>query len=227
MDCRTSDAVGVFIFCVAVSGVLLAANGFDVSLLPLFTGLSALLSISLYATVRSNREAYGRKTLKEGIASCLYGMAYYKSRKGSYLGAIDRASKSHDSKEVRDIAESAKKKYWLGGNFLSELLPPGFGRADKSILIRDDCKVVRSVLCANELRDSENQSRLEESVQRYAVFNMFISTVAPSFLVFAFVGGSILSTAQFNLVFFSSVMLVAIPIIYSLGNSLMWRRFFD
>lgn len=64
----------------------------------------------------------------------------------------------------------------------------------------------------------------EESTQRYATFNMFVSTVVPSFMIFAFIGSSILSRSSFSVAAFASVLLLGVPLLYSLGSMLMWRR---
>ena len=71
-----------------------------------------------------------------------------------------------------------------------------------------------------------SQATVEESAQRYATLNMFVSTVLPSFMIFAFIGSSILSQASFSLVAFSAILLLAVPVFYALGNLLMWRCLF-
>src|SRR5208337_387426 len=85
---------------------------------------------------------------------------------------------------------------------------------------------MRSALAAHELHRSERQSEIEESSQRYALINMFVSTIVPSFLVFAFIGTAILSQASFNLLPFSVSLLIFIPFSYAIGNSLLSRRMY-
>ena len=85
---------------------------------------------------------------------------------------------------------------------------------------------MRGALSAHELRLSEKRSVAEDSLQRYATISMFISTIVPSFLVFAFIGTAILSQASFNLLPFSVSMLILIPLAYAVGNSLLSRRLY-
>jgi hypothetical protein len=67
---------------------------------------------------------------------------------------------------------------------------------------------------------------VEASAQRYALVNMFVSTIVPSFMVFAFIGTTILSQANFSMLPFSVSLVIFIPLSYAIGNSLLSRKMY-
>jgi len=62
-------------------------------------------------------------------------------------------------------------------------------------------------------------------MQRYATLNMFLSAIAPSFIVFLFVGSSIISSSYASLLALSVVLLVVVPLTYAFGMFAFERRF--
>jgi hypothetical protein len=84
----------------------------------------------------------------------------------------------------------------------------------------DPGDIVRKSVLFSGLKRAE----MEESAQRYATINMFISTILPSFLVFAFVGNSVLSGTGFSTFLFSITFLIMVPLAYAFGNAFMWKR---
>jgi hypothetical protein len=211
--------------------LLLAANGFSVPLALIFAFLSLFFVIATSVLLKENAKAYRKKRLEDGLAEFFYRVSYYKSRKGSCFRAVDKAVQGTSASDLRRIVDRASRGFKLGGSFLSHITS-GEEFRDAALLKNlrlsgtDTLEQMRSALAARELHLSERQSAIEESSQRYALVNMFISTIVPSFLVFAFIGTAILSQASVNLLPFSVSLLIFIPLAYAVGNSLLSRRMY-
>lgn len=215
----------------SLSLLLVEANGSGLPLALLFGFLSVFFVMAINALLESNAEAYLRKRLEEGTVEFLYRVTYYKRRGGSYLRAVGKAVNGTADEGTKRIAGRASKGLMLGGGLASGIASGGEFRGEA--LLRnlrlsgtDDLGQVRCALAAHELRLGERQSAIEESSQRYAITNMFISTIVPSFLVFAFIGSAILSPAGFSMLLFSVSLLIFIPLSYAIGNSLLSRRLY-
>ena len=225
---KAAAAALAFSFLMAL---LVAINGFSVQLALLFAFLSLFFVATVLALLVSSTEAYRKKKLEEGLAEFFYRAIYYKSRSGSYLRAVDKAVQGTSERVLKGMAGRASKSLKLGGGFLSGV--DSRGELKDGALLKglrpggtDELSQMRSALAAHELHTSGSQSAVEESSQRYATINMFVSTVAPSFLVFAFIGTAILSQAGVSLLLFSVSLLIFIPLSYAIGNSFLSRRMY-
>ena len=65
-------------------------------------------------------------------------------------------------------------------------------------------------------------SEIEAAMQRNATFNMFISTIAPSFIILGFIG-TLIASGRFNPIMLY-IMLIALPVLYAFGLTLSQRR---
>lgn len=190
---------------------------------------SSVLTISLL--LRLNRKAHARKTLRDGLVEYLYKVIYYRLRKGSYFNAVDRASASTGSHALRSLVVRASKSFRLGGSFLEGIRSAEDLRSDAVLeSLRcgpSDERAMNGIISAHNLYLSARQAAVEASSQRDAVLNMFISTILPSFILFAFVGSTIISQAGLDLLAASVLLIVLVPLFYSMGTFLMWRRLLE
>ncbi len=81
----------------------------------------------------------------------------------------------------------------------------------------------------NLIEDYNYSAKAEEAkrgsaLQRYATLNMFLSAIAPSFIVFIFVGSTIVAGSSASMLAISTVLLVALPLAYSFGSFAFARR---
>lgn len=183
----------------------------------------SISTLSLFATcflVKLNAEAYRGRELRRELLDYFYRIAYYRARGGSYFKALFEAQKSAKHSHLKERISQTARKHLMSGKRAR-----GDGNWDENT-IRDGEDGVREVIRMERLRASSRQAEMEESTQRYATFSMFISTIAPSFLVFAFVGNAVLSQGGFGMALFSSTLLLLIPFLYAISNLLMWRRLF-
>lgn len=229
---RASAAIFWTMAIVTMSLFLMLVNGQEDPLnAVILVSLSVMSVLALHGLMAANRRAFLGKRLREGLMDCFYRLLYYKSKKGSYLLAIDKVAQGADSAEIRSMISRASRRFKLGGSFLDYIVSQETFRKDRlmsSLQISDVTGVaaVRNAVCAYELRVGSTQADIEESLQRFAVLNMFLSTIVPSFLVFAFIGSAIMSQATLDLMLFSVILIVIIPVFYAAGNTMMWRRLF-
>ncbi|MGO8787602.1 MAG: hypothetical protein ACLQVL_09500 [Terriglobia bacterium] len=117
------DVARVGFAAAALACLLVLANGVRDPLLAVLLVLVSLffvLAVSLL--LKANGKSYARKGLRDGMAECLYLVIYYRSKKGSYMKAIDRASASADSNALRSLMVRASKAFSLGGSFLGSIV---------------------------------------------------------------------------------------------------------
>jgi hypothetical protein len=226
-----AKALTAFLAFSAMLLLLIAVNGFSAQLALLFALMSAFFVAAVSILLKSNAGAYRKSRLADGMAEFFYRLGYYKSRKGSYFRAVDKAVQGTSAVDLREMVDRASKELKLGGSFLSGLAPReelGEGALLNNLRLSgaDTLGQVRGALTAHELHMSERQSAMEESAQRYALVNMFISTIVPSFMVFAFIGTAILSQASVSLIPFSLSLVIFIPLSYAVGNSLLSRKMY-
>lgn len=200
--------------------LLLAVSVYYVSGTPPAVWLVGILAasnasvLSIHLLLRANRKAYESKAGRLEFIECLNRTMYRKRAGRSYAKALVESAGEIRMKDLREsVFANARKRImeWDGTPNGQE----GYGRTWAEAEIR---KQARST--------DASRADVEERAQRYATFNMFLSTVLPSFLVFAFIGGSILSHAYFSMLLFSICLVFTIPVLYSFGNLLMWRRLF-
>lgn len=211
--------------CAQLVAILLSAIIYYASTQESATALFAILvaasaSVQLTAyLVRLNREAYEKKKMRDSLLDYLHRIFFYKAKGGSYLRALRESRDCVEDPQLRERIASAGRKHLMGGELQSE------ADLDVAVIGGGELLVGEEIRRQRLLMDSK-QAEVEESSQRYATFNMFISTILPSFLVFAFIGNTILSQSGFGILLFSCILLLLIPLLYSLGNALMWRRLF-
>jgi hypothetical protein len=169
-----------------------------------------------------NRTNYDSKMLYDSFIDYLRMLAYYRRIGVSQFRSMHDASEETESERLRATSQKAFKRHMMGENFLDYLVSLKPLRERLGIICKsaDPEDIVRKSALFSGLKRAE----MEESAQRYATINMFISTILPSFLVFAFVGNAVLSGTGFSTFLFSITFLIMVPLAYAFGNAFMWRR---
>ncbi len=72
-------------------------------------------------------------------------------------------------------------------------------------------------------RDSVKASRM----QRYATANMFISTIAPSFVIFGFIGDMVISQKAIGIIGLILALDLLIPFVFTISNFVMLGRLIE
>ncbi len=193
----------------------------------LFLTISTFSVCVLVFLLRLNKAEYERSRTHRDFIDYLYRVLYCKASGSSYFRALDSAAVGTESEKMRDVEKEASRKKFLGGSFLEHFRSSEeLGNYDLLPAEHSDgtMKELHGITRAYEHALKGRVAEIEESAQRYATLNMFISTILPSFLVFAFIGGAILSQSGSGMLLFSLSFLVIIPLVYSAGNLIMQRR---
>jgi len=214
---RVAAAVALAFFLYYINGA------YNIMLLPLLLCLSLTTIFLIGFLLAFNRQLRECSLLRDSFVECLGRLTYSKNKGCTSLRSIRAACDGIDSARLKTAAEKALRKHRLGGSFLCHFgsLAELRGYAPLSDLESDPEDIVRS----HSFYMKSKRVEIEEAAQRYATINMFLSTILPSFLVFAFVGDAILSRGGFDMLTFSVSLLLLLPLAYSVGNALMWRRF--
>ncbi|MDE1874207.1 MAG: hypothetical protein KGI04_03765 [Candidatus Micrarchaeota archaeon] len=205
------DVMCTEVMAMAIAALIYYAGGLGSALQLAALVAASTISVSAVSIMLSaNRKAYRQRTEGEEFFRYLHSVVYRKRRGGAYAKAALAAARSIRyaalrEKVLRSIMRGFMEPRALDGEMGSR-------------------RWAASEIEKHERLVGARRAAVEEAAQRYATFNMFISTVLPSFMIFAFIGSSVLSSASFSIVAFSATLLLAVPFFYSLGNLLMWRR---
>ncbi len=187
------------------------------------------LSITLFSKARADRR---EKELEESIIEGLYAMLYYKSKRMTTYSTMLRVARNSGSEEAQGIIRSAALRLRLGESLGSALLSACRGRCAGLLkhLTESDGEdaygTIRKALDSYEYLLDERKARIDESVQKHATVNMFLATVLPSFAIFSFIGEIVLAQRSGSLFLLSLTMLIALPLMYLVGNVLLNRRLY-
>jgi hypothetical protein len=198
-------AVALALFIYFGSG----ADGYLALFLLVAAGTLSIACIRILLGMGS--KMHSEKVSKDELANWIYSALCRRRAGMHYTKAMAVAAEGIAYPPLKEKVVSALKR---------RMMHPG--GADEAII--GDRRWAVGELRKNARRVESNRVATEESAQRYATFNMFISTILPSFMVFAFIGSSVLSRGSLSLSAFAAALLLGIPALYSLGNVLMWRR---
>jgi hypothetical protein len=200
----------------ALSCILYLVNGGQgYSSLLLFFFISTVSVSAIGLLLELNRIDHEAKSQRNDLIDYLNRLEYRRSSGSSQYKAIRDAADGLESEGLKKRVVEVSRRNLMGERFPGRLLSiigSDFGRRTEEI-IRSHGFYLRS-----------KQADIEATAQRYATMNMFLSTILPAFIVFAFIGNSILSHAEFSMMPFSFSLLVIIPSAYAVGNFVMWRR---
>ena len=197
-----------------------------------YAAFSLLTFLFLFFLARSmefiDKEGAKRRT-RDGMERALRILCSL-AGKASTFNNIGRASLLSGDAEVGRILSKTARRLELGEGLAPSLYcsVPGEMREFRECAKDADAISVQSSLSKMlERYEYESRSRrydLLSASQRHSTINMFISTIAPSFLAFAFVGDMVMSSNFSWLPMFTILMLFVVPMAYITGNMLLFRR---
>lgn len=207
----------------AVAACLIAAllcfiNGsWNPTLAALFFCAAVVEVTALRIMLDRNSALHRERSERTQLIDYLYRAVYGKPKAGSYLLSLQRAHAAMETGAMKPRIGRELKERLMGG---TEADAESRERARVGATKQE----AEAQISEYMLREKSRKGRVEEAAQRYATFNMFVSTVAPSFMIFAFIGSYVLSQSGSGLLFLSVGLLCAVPLFYSFGNMFMWRR---
>ncbi|MEM4064076.1 MAG: hypothetical protein QXR16_01240 [Candidatus Micrarchaeaceae archaeon] len=209
-----------------------ASGAYSLTYVLLFSFASlplALLFAKGYLDLRTASRL--KNEYEEGI-DALGSLCYYRQKGKSVISTIEKVARVSSCAETTGSLKRARLRIAYGDDPASALsvtfsksnpLFNGFNLARGTNIYASIKKYLDE-----KSSESEHKNAIREaSLQRYATFNMFLSSVLPSFVIFIFVAESILNSSGNNLLFLSLAMLEVIPMLYFFGNAALFRRLFE
>ncbi len=190
----------------------------------IFNSLAYFSAFTLIAAAyRKHRQQSEYKDILEGLMKSLSRVSYYKSANLPEINSLGKAAASSPSKKVSRILNEAQKRMELGEDFFDAISDA----TSKDRQISENLnKYIKggesSIEEALAIYESKKKSRMSQSnalMARYATCGMFVSTVAPSFVIFSFIGSMLISQSYSSIEFMSISLTAAIPVVYSMINS--------
>ncbi|MEM0124227.1 MAG: hypothetical protein QXF41_01635 [Candidatus Micrarchaeaceae archaeon] len=226
-------AFSVIVAAIAMALVILFTSGIEsVAYLAVFSFASAPLAAFFIKGYTDLRSMADLKISSEEAADALSALCYYRQKGKSILSTIGKVERISTNAKITSTLHQARMRIVSGEDPPSALSNAfikngiyfsGFHLANGTNIYASVKKYLDEKL-SEKLRKNAIK---EATLQRYATFNMFLSSVLPSFIIFAFVAESILNGGRNNLLFLSIVMLEVIPTLYFLGNTAFFRRLFE
>jgi hypothetical protein len=155
-------------------------------------------------------------------------ISYYKESNMPAANSIRKAARSSSNPRISRLFYSIARRMELGDSLHDAI--------DAST--KDDAKLSGLILryVSGPESSMEEALSLYESVRKessfkasalnakYATCNMFLSTVAPSFIMFSFIGSMLISQSSGSTAFMSLALVAAIPVAYSIVSYTSGRR---
>jgi len=159
---------------------------------------------------------YNEAKLKKDFIESLYLAIEYAGEKPITKG-LEIVMKNTKDEKLRRILRREIVSDLINGT-LSDRIREAFKTKSGEI----NYNKISSLIEKNEAELKFTVSKIEVDMQRSATFNMFISTIAPSFIILGFIG-NLIASGRFNSIIFF-IMLVALPVLYAFGLTLSQRR---
>ncbi len=194
------------------------------------TAMSACAAAIIYLlySISSSRRASALRAAD--FMNAIGRISYYLDSGVPTASAMEKAAKSCTDPRAASMLKSAALRVQLG-----ERLSDAMGSASLS-----DCRI--RMIVAQHVRGggfdfggafsaygsqrSERDAANGSSMSRYSTANMFISTVAPSFVIFSFIGSMLISQAGTSIAMMAFSLVIALPIVYAISSSSLSRRLF-
>lgn len=192
----------------------IGASGFLQSI-PIYAVSFSMISYVYLVRKRRINDA----AIIDGVMKGMAKVLYYRSAKTPLAKAIEKAAKSSSNPLSSRILMETSRRIMMGGDLFDSLISSsrkyGLEAQIKKYLKGPDSTVSESVMLYENRKASEIAHK-GALASRYATIGMFVSTVAPSFIIFSFLGGLMISQANSSLYLLSTFLIAAIPASYSL-----------
>ncbi|MDE1851245.1 MAG: hypothetical protein KGH69_00965 [Candidatus Micrarchaeota archaeon] len=220
---NSMTVIAVMELSLAMALFLCYVNGrISVSWFAAFEALSLGFSALLGFMATRARHSEISTNLRSAVIKRLRILSYYTNKGVGLCSSLERLASGSDDAAVERLFLRIRNMVMMGCDFNRSLAA---GAAGMGIALDVPAQgTIGKFLDNEEYAAEETAAQYEGSINRNALVAMFISAVLPSFLVFAFVGNTILSQRDANIFLFSVVMLVFLPLAYALGRMLMGGR---
>ena len=198
----------------------------SVSYLQLIAPIYLASSFVIYMAYSVHNERLKRDGIIEGIMNGLSRVVSYQSAKMPLANAINKASSFCANKYTSSVLLESSSRIKMGENLFDSLVSSAKdGKIRKEIaryLHGPDSGASEAALLYERI-GKERSIRRSALAARYATIGMFISTIAPSFAIFSFIGGMMITPANSSILLLSVSLTAAIPAAFAAINVLSER----
>ena len=219
-----TTTIFAIIMCSIVLAILVSiAQGGMGSGMIILNSLAYFLAFMLIAMIHSwYRHRSESKDLLEELMRSLSRVSYYRSANFPIINSLKKAATSSSNEKVSRILRETANRIEFGENFFEAI----YGATANYKELSDNLRKYlggESLAEALTLYESKKRSTLSRSnalMSRYATCSMFVSTIAPSFVIYSFIGSLLISQSASSIEFMSIALIAVIPIAYSIINSM-------
>lgn len=204
-------------------GLLLSylAEKINIFQILLFSLASGSLVYVILLLKRRIARFYRKREFRDELIRSMHSLLYYRVNGMPLVSSIEKVAELAETESLKSSFSLISKRIRLGEMLenpiasiteIREIIPRlgnGTGILDSS--------TIKSALRSYALAMQEKVSLIEAHAQRGATINMFVSTILPSFIIFTFIGATIISNSTPDILLFSIAMLIALPIVYAVS----------
>lgn len=210
----------------AVSTIMAEGLTLSSSLLDLLLSFSSSFIIILCISIIE--DAQKSKVLEEAFVNCLRSTIFYNSNGTPLAHALELSLTPSTPNPIKSEIRRTASRIQLGIDKPELFISPNLLKFCNTFKVSPgrvtDVGGLGALLEAHDLHLNEQLSYIESSIQKFATANMFLAVIAPSFILFAFIGNSIISQGQSDLRLLYVLLLGVIPALYALSSLLFSRR---
>lgn len=178
----------------------------------LFSTISGFLVLVICLLRRRIGMIQGKEAFRSGLMRSMNAMLYYRESGLPLLHSIEKSAELAELRELRESLSVLSRRIRLG-----DTVENSVSVIERLKLVGLDLSAIKTMLSSYEIELRERISEIEAHSQGHATVSMFLSTILPSFVIFAFVGSTIISNAAPSLELFAMAMLVILPMVYSIS----------
>lgn len=228
-EMKKSMMLSIVTWSLALSAVISSLQGsIDFSVI----AINCLIYSASFAIVCEFHKRYWQRiesiNIMEELMRGLSRVLYYRSANLPTVNSLEKAAAASSNRKVSKTLNEAAKRIELGENFFDSISDSTNLSAGVSLILGKYAKSAESgIKEALHLHESKKKSDLSRSnalASRYATCNMFVSTVAPAFVIFSFIGSMLISQTASSTEFMSIALIAGIPVAFSVINSISVGR---
>jgi|GEM_PF-2528455 hypothetical protein len=219
-----------FLSLSACFGILLyeTSGSRGVGRLLIFALISVLFIYTLSLLLKRLAGLERKEAFRTRLMTGLYTLCDYNSNGLPLLASIEKVAAAVELAELKQDLLLLSRRMKLGERLEDSV--NSINSLKEALTLRQDLPValdiagISTTLSSYEIELKERLSVIEAACQRYATVNMFISTILPSFIIFSFIGGAIISNSAPSTLLFGTAMLIALPMVYSVSYARLSGR---
>jgi hypothetical protein len=220
-----TEAAWIFIFAAAICSALFYADGGSASIYLLLPA-SIIFVATVHGLMQHFRILYSKHAREEELAKALRLFMYCTSRGMPTIKAIEKIQSEASYSATVSLLRRASKRMKMGEGLGEAIERAGFSCQD--FLVKAlKAKPLAEALEEHERRRKERLLHIKESSGMRATMSMFVSTIMPSFIIFAYVGGNVAYSERTGILPFSLGICLMLPAIYAICASMLRRGLFE